>query len=146
MPSAWTRRELERLTVARRRITVIPHAPAPLYADGRDRRRRSRWRARPHEGRRFILAVGTLEPRKNLARLIEAFELIAADDPDLRLVLAGAPGWRYGPILERARSSPVAERIVFAGYQPPAALATLTRASGAVAYVSIYEGFGMPSP
>ncbi len=71
---------------------------------------------------RFILTVGTLEPRKNLARLIEAFELVAADDPELRLVLAGAPGWRYGPILERARSSVAAERIVFAGYQPPAAL------------------------
>ncbi len=143
VPSAWTRRELERLTVARRRITVIPHAPSPVYGTGVGGDADPLAALGLHEGR-FVLAVGTLEPRKNLARLIEAFELVATDDPDLRLVLAGAPGWRYGPILERARSSAVAERIVFAGYQPPAALATLTRSSGAVAYVSIYEGFGMP--
>ncbi|HYI21683.1 MAG TPA: glycosyltransferase family 1 protein [Candidatus Limnocylindrales bacterium] len=143
VPSDWTRRELERLTVARRRITVIPHAPAPVYgAEATDDV--DPLASLGLEEGRFVLAVGTLEPRKNLARLIEAFELVAADYPELRLVLAGNPGWRYGPILERARSSAVAERIVFAGYQPPAALATLTRSSGAVAYVSIYEGFGMP--
>jgi glycosyltransferase involved in cell wall biosynthesis len=88
--------------------------------------------------------VGTLEPRKNLVRLIGAFERVADQRPDLRLVLVGAPGWRYKPILERASQSRHGDRIEISGYLSPGALAILTRESGAVAYVSVYEGFGMP--
>jgi len=89
-------------------------------------------------------AVGTIEPRKNLVRLVEAFELLAGRHPTPRLVLVGAPGWHYRPILSRIERSPARERIVIAAYQTPDALAVLTRASAACAYVSVYEGFGMP--
>jgi glycosyltransferase involved in cell wall biosynthesis len=142
VPSAWTRRELEHLPIKIRRIAEIPHAPAPIPELTED------------EGGlllklgigagNYILAVGTLEPRKNLIRLIGAFERLAGRRADLRLVLAGAPGWRFQPILERARGSRFSDRILIPGYLTSSALAALTRASGAVAYVSVYEGFGMP--
>jgi alpha-1,3-rhamnosyl/mannosyltransferase len=143
VPSAWTKRELLRLRVDGRRITVIAHAPAATADPEEDGDLEALAQLGVEPGS-FILAVGTLEPRKNLVRLIEAFELLAPERSDLRLVLVGAPGWRYGPILERAASSTYASRIIFTGYQPPGALAALTRTSGVVAYVSLYEGFGMP--
>jgi alpha-1,3-rhamnosyl/mannosyltransferase len=91
----------------------------------------------------YILSVGTLEPRKNLERLISAFELFAFDSR-MRLVLAGARGWHYMPILRRVARSPLRDRITLPGYLPPEAIAALTRSSAVSAYVSLYEGFGMP--
>lgn len=142
VPSAWTRRELERLPIRRPRIVEIPHAPAPFPDDAGEAA--DVLAGLGLSARKYVLAVGTLEPRKNLVRLIGAFERLAGQNPGLSLVLAGAPGWRYRPILERARDSRFSERIVIPGYLSPGALAALTRESGAVAYVSVYEGFGMP--
>ena len=92
----------------------------------------------------YVLHVGTLEPRKNIARLVEAFERAADGRPDLRLVLAGAPGWRFGPIERRIAASPLADRIMVAGYLDEPDLAALVESAAVVAYVSLYEGFGMP--
>jgi glycosyltransferase involved in cell wall biosynthesis len=92
----------------------------------------------------YVLYFGTLEPRKNIARLVGAFERVARDRPQLQLVLAGARGWRYGGIDRRIRESPTADRIHVTGYVPDLGLATLITNSAVVAYVSLYEGFGMP--
>ena len=63
----------------------------------------------------FFLYVGTLEPRKNLVRVIQAFDAIA-DQTDFDLVLAGREGWKVGPILNAARRSPYTSRIHFPGF------------------------------
>jgi glycosyltransferase involved in cell wall biosynthesis len=141
VPSAWTARELRRIGVDGRRMAIIPHAPVPA-PDSTDVG--ESLAALGVSDSRFILAVGTVEPRKNLVRLIAAFERLADRHPDLHLVIAGAPGWHCAPIFARIESSPVRSRIVAAGYVSAETLAALTRASAAVAYVSIYEGFGMP--
>jgi glycosyltransferase involved in cell wall biosynthesis len=143
VPSRSTARELSRLLrVASRRVTVVEHAqssslstvvPDPTVVDRLGL-----------AGCRYLLSVGTVEPRKNHRRLIGAFESLAARDPDLRLVLVGDPGWRSEPIYRRIAASPVADRIVMAGYVPDAALAALIAGSAAVCYISTYEGFGLP--
>lgn len=92
----------------------------------------------------FILHVGTLEPRKNLVRLIRAFEALADELVPWRLVLAGRPGWRYDPILSAARDSRVSERIHVLGGVPDPLLSGLYNAAEVVAYPSLYEGFGLP--
>ena len=93
---------------------------------------------------RYVLYFGTLEPRKNVVRLIGAFERVARDRPDLRLVLAGGRGWRFDGIERRIAQSPISERIVTPGYVTDIDLAALIVNSALVAYVSLYEGFGMP--
>ncbi len=94
---------------------------------------------------RFILAVGSLHPRKNLVRLIQAFERIAPELPDLALVLSGAAGWRADEILERARRSPFSSRIFYTGYVRNGDLPGLYSAASVTAFVSLYEGFGLPA-
>jgi len=143
VPSEWTRSELGRLELDRRRIVVIPPAPAAMPDPSSDDAAGLLAALGLAEGR-YVLAIGTIEPRKNLIRLIEAFELIAPSRPDLALVLAGAPGWHRGPILARAARSSYADRILVTGYVSSSELAALTQSSGAVAYVSVYEGYGMP--
>jgi len=87
----------------------------------------------------FALFVGTLEPRKNLPRLIEAFGRVAGERT---LVLAGAPGWGYQDVLEAAERS--GSRVKLMGYVGPLELEALFAGATLFAYPSLYEGFGLP--
>jgi len=94
----------------------------------------------------FVLFVGTIEPRKNLARLIGAFEqaVTRAGLPH-HLVIAGAAGWKDGPVWNAFESSPVRERIHMLGYLSDADLPTAYGAADVFAYPSHAEGFGLPA-
>jgi len=91
----------------------------------------------------FFLFVGTLEPRKNLPRLIEAYAHIAGEcEPDL--VLAGRPGWKTEPIYRAAAASPQAHRIRLPGAVERRDLPALMSAARALVWPSLFEGFGLP--
>jgi glycosyltransferase involved in cell wall biosynthesis len=92
----------------------------------------------------YLAFVGTLEPRKNLPALVDAFARVASEYPRLRLVLAGKPGWGAGDVDRAIAASGVAERVVCPGYLPGDALPALLRRAEAVAYPSYEEGFGLP--
>jgi len=96
----------------------------------------------------YLLYVGTLQPRKNLSRLIEAFGSLmrgGAIDPDLTLVLAGKRGWMSKGILTKAGEVGIAGRVRLTGYVDDRDLAALY--SGATLFVmpSLYEGFCLPA-
>ncbi|MDB4950377.1 MAG: glycosyl transferase, group 1 [Gemmatimonadetes bacterium] len=97
---------------------------------------------------RLVLCVGTVEPRKNTARLIEAFGRVALDPAhpaaDVRLVLAGRRGWRSEAAYRAAAASPIAGRIHFAEDVEDVELAALYATAEVFAYPSLYEGFGLP--
>lgn len=93
---------------------------------------------------RFFIFVGTIEPRKNLVRLVRAFEAVAAAVPDTGLVIAGGLGWRYSSILRAVERSPVRERIAMPGRIAAEDLPALYSAACALVYVPLYEGFGLP--
>jgi alpha-1,3-rhamnosyl/mannosyltransferase len=94
----------------------------------------------------FVLFVGTIEPRKNLARLIGAFEqAVRSADLPHHLVIAGAAGWKDGPVWNAFESSPVRERIHMLGYLSDADLPTAYGAADVFAYPSHAEGFGLPA-
>ncbi len=99
-------------------------------------------------GGRYLLYVGTLQPRKNLSRMVDAFARVIAyaGAADLRLVLAGKPGWLYDDLRlpEQVSRLGLAGRVLFPGYVEEADLAALL--SGALGFVfpSLYEGFGIP--
>jgi glycosyltransferase involved in cell wall biosynthesis len=85
-------------------------------------------------GRPYILTVATLEPRKNLATLIDAHARLRGE---LALAVSGAAGWGRQPSLD-------ADAIIRLGYTPPDALPPLYRGASVVVYPSLFEGFGMP--
>ena len=91
----------------------------------------------------FLLYVGTLQPRKNLIRLIDAFE---ASHVNQHLVLAGRQGWLAKPILAKISSLPplIKERIILTGYISDEEKAALLSAATALLFPSLYEGFGFP--
>jgi glycosyltransferase involved in cell wall biosynthesis len=89
----------------------------------------------------FFLSLGTLEPRKNVTGIIDAFEKI---DADADLVVAGGKGWMYEDIFTRAARSPKRDRIRFLGYVDAADKPALYAAATALVYPAFYEGFGMP--
>ena len=89
----------------------------------------------------FVLFLGTVEPRKNLARLIEAIETQA--NP-ISLVIAGRLGWKYGPLLKQIERSPKRRFIKLLGYVPEADKPYIMKLARVFAYPSMYEGFGLP--
>ena len=91
----------------------------------------------------FVLAVGTLEPRKNLPRLVEAYRALGEELRALHpLVVVGALGWETGETLDALRS--LGERCTLLGYVSDAALAELYRRCAVFCYPSLGEGFGLP--
>jgi glycosyltransferase involved in cell wall biosynthesis len=114
---------IDLLGVDRRRVKTVPYGVAPVFgtdgaaADGE-----------------YVLAVSTLEPRKNLPRLLEAFGRARLDGCELRVV--GARGW--------GRIDVAGERVRWLGEVSDEELARQYRGARCVAYVSLYEGFGLP--
>lgn len=96
---------------------------------------------------KFILYLGTLEPRKNLEVLIRGYAEWRAQsdaDPEIKLVLAGAKGWFYEQIFERVRELHLTDHVIFAGYVPDKDLPRWYQAATCFVYPSLFEGFGIP--
>jgi glycosyltransferase involved in cell wall biosynthesis len=91
---------------------------------------------------RFILFVGTLEPRKNIARLISAYAQVPQPRPPLLLV--GGKGWLYDDIFRRVESLGLTGEVNFVGYVEAAELPAWYNAALLFVYPSLYEGFGLP--
>jgi len=99
-------------------------------------------RSRLGLGRRYILYVGTLQPRKNLVRLVEAFSHMR--DDGLQLVLAGQRGWLADPIYRRVEELGLTDAVVFPGYVQDEDLPSLLSGAIGFAFPSLHEGFGFP--
>jgi glycosyltransferase involved in cell wall biosynthesis len=122
--SEFTKRELlELLDVPDEKVRVIPNAVGPEFSPEGE--------SAPGD---YVLAVSTLEPRKNLPRLVEAYRRAGLNG--LPLLVAGAPGW--GAVRVNG------EGVRWLGEVGDDELARLYRGARAVAYVSLYEGFGLP--
>jgi glycosyltransferase involved in cell wall biosynthesis len=104
----------------------------------------SRFRSEHQLPERFILYLGTLEPRKNVDTLVRAFAEVRRTEPDLHLVLAGARGWWYENLFRLVQSLDLADAVHLPGYVPEAELPLWYNAAAAFAYPSSYEGFGLP--
>jgi glycosyltransferase involved in cell wall biosynthesis len=92
----------------------------------------------------YVLALGTIEPRKNLPRLVRAFDGVAASHPDLALVVAGPPGWGSEALEAALDTSRASSRIRRLGYVSDDDRRDLLAGARAFAYPSVYEGFGFP--
>jgi len=94
----------------------------------------------------FILYVGTIEPRKNLVRLIEAYSRVKATigNSGVKLVLAGGKGWLNEEIYQRVEALKLTNDVIFTGYIMDEHLPTVYNMALAFVYPSLYEGFGLP--
>jgi glycosyltransferase involved in cell wall biosynthesis len=93
---------------------------------------------------RFLICLGTIEPRKNLDRAVQALALLGQQDTDTMLVIAGATGWRHSSVPERVAKLVLGDRVKFLGHVPDADLPALLSLAEGLVYPSLYEGFGLP--
>jgi glycosyltransferase involved in cell wall biosynthesis len=139
--SEATKRDLvERFPAARGKSVAIPLAASPELFLQPSATELDEVRERLRLPDEFVLATGTLEPRKNLPRLIQAHAALGADAPPL--VLAGPPGWQLEEALAGASDRPAAVRLL--GYVSEGDLRALYRLCTVFGYPSLYEGFGLP--
>jgi glycosyltransferase involved in cell wall biosynthesis len=95
----------------------------------------------------FIFYLGTIEPRKNIEGIIEAFNLAKSQQSDLanlHLVIAGAKGWKFKHVFTTASKSPYADQINFIGYIPEKHKPYIYNLAKLFLFPSFYEGFGLP--
>ncbi|GBC82141.1 D-inositol 3-phosphate glycosyltransferase [bacterium HR10] len=128
------------------RIVVTPEGVSALFVPVRDQERIHAVRRRYGIARAYILSVGSLQPRKNLVRLIRAYVNVRRRDDELdhQLVIVGKKGWLYQDIFRAAQHAPFAEDIIFTGYVPEEDLPALYSGATVFVYPSIFEGFGLP--
>lgn len=126
------------LLIPANRVVSIPYAAAEMFRPVPERP------VSPGLEGPYFLFVGTIEPRKNLVRLIDAFAAFAREIPDVNLVLAGQRGWKCEEIYARAARSDVVGRTVILDYVSEAALPSLYSHALACVYPSLFEGFGFP--
>jgi len=138
------------------KITVIYEGVNPRFRPA-DPEAIAAVRARYSLPEHFILYVGTIEPRKNLAALLEAFHHLLATCSlrpapcdllpatcDLRLVIVGKRGWLYEGFFHRLRELGLEDRVIFTGYVPDEDLPAIYSAADLFVFPSLYEGFGLP--
>jgi len=125
------------------RVTVIYEAAAPEFVpaapEALDEVRR-----RYSLPERYMIHVGTIEPRKNLTRLVEALQRLHKSGLAIPLVVVGGKGWLYDDFFQRLEQSDVRDAVHFPGYVPSADLPAIYSAASVAAVPSVYEGFGLP--
>lgn len=102
-----------------------------------------RFRQQKQLDRRFILHVGTLQPRKNIPVLLRAFA--ALKDPNLDLILVGGKGWLFDEIFALVEALNLTNHVRFTGFVPEAELVLWYNAADLFVFPSVYEGFGIPA-
>ncbi len=142
--SRATAEDLERLYhVPPARIAVVHEGVAP--ASRPSETAVAQVRARYGLARPYALYVGTIQPRKNLARLVQAYaRLVHRDAVEWDLVLAGRRGWMSRALYAAAREHGVAHRVHFPGYVPEVDRLALLAGARLFAFPSLFEGFGLP--
>jgi glycosyltransferase involved in cell wall biosynthesis len=141
-----TRRDLiEILRADPDKISVVTPAIEPRFRREDTAARLDEVRARYRLPGRFILGLGTLEPRKNFAGLIAAFgQLVRETGLPHVLVIGGKPGWLYEDIYRQAKQEDLAGRVLFPGFVADEDLPALYSLADVFVFPSLYEGFGIP--
>jgi glycosyltransferase involved in cell wall biosynthesis len=144
--SESTRQDMIRiLGVAPERVRVVPLARSEAFRPICDQALLESVRRKYGLPERYLLFVGTLEPRKNLSRLFAAVESLAAEPGfQHKLVLVGARGWRSEQILEELKRLEGKGLAIHLGYLPDEDLAAIYNLADLFVFPSLYEGFGIP--
>jgi glycosyltransferase involved in cell wall biosynthesis len=125
------------------KITVVHEAAAPHFVPAAPSRI-AEVRARYLLPNEYLLHVGTIEPRKNLNRLLEAVHRLRQEGEDLRLVLVGSKGWLYEGFFQKLEELELSDAVRLPGFVPDNDLPSIYSGAKLVVVPSLYEGFGLP--
>ena len=141
-----TKRDVvELLHVSDDKVAVVYAGVEPRFRPVRDAAQLARIRDRYRLPELFVLFVGTIEPRKNLSRLITAYsDLRRQVGLPHQLVISGAKGWLYDDIYEQVTREGLTEDVLFPGFVDDADLPALYTLADLFVFPSLYEGFGLP--
>ena len=149
--SEWTQNDLltYRKDIVPDRVFVAPLAASSKFFPVKDPARITeiKERYRISSEKKYILSVCTIEPRKNLETVVRAFEAFIKQNKieDVVLVLVGTAGWKYEPLLRQIDATgELTKKIVLTGFVSDKDLAALYSGALVFAYLSFYEGFGLP--
>ena len=147
-PSQAVKRDvMQHLGVPEGRVVVTSHGCEARFNPSADHAASGAAAARYGLPPRYLLAVGTLEPRKNLITLLRAFGRLrdtSAIDPAVGLVLAGARGWLDGPVFRTVQALGLETAVRLPGFVDDSDLPAVYRGAELVVFPSLYEGFGLP--
>jgi glycosyltransferase involved in cell wall biosynthesis len=142
--SQWSKQDIvQHYRVDPAKVTVIHEAASPEFTLVPDRLVQD---ARSHYGLpdRFLIHVGTIEPRKNLSRLIQALARLRAEGLAIPLVAVGSRGWLYEDFFRKLDELQMRDMVHFPGYVPARDLPLVYNAASVAILPSVYEGFGLP--
>lgn len=147
VPSISTKKDIIKFyKTEEKKIDVIYHGVTSFFGDSL--RFNEKERERTKKDKPYILFVGTIQPRKNLARLIEAFEIVKKTNknlPNLKLVICGGKGWGANRVYKKAKASEASKSIVFLGNVDSDQIVELYKNALIFVMPSLYEGFGLPA-
>lgn len=126
------------------KVRVVYEAAAPHYRPIENAAEIDRVRRRYQLHDPFALYVGTIEPRKNLDRLVQAFGRIQKADRHQQLIMVGQLGWKYRAVLKLVEDLGLQDRVRQLGYVPDEDLPVIYTLANFSVYPSLYEGFGLP--
>ncbi len=135
---------LKRFKYPHSHIHLVPCAPSDFFREPVKPEEIAKFKAKYKLPEQFILAVGTLEPRKNFGTLIKSFVLIKAKLPHSKLVIVGKKGWKYSHIEDKLKEFKLENEVIFPGYLDGEDLKKMYAAATVFVFPSLYEGFGIP--
>ena len=138
-----TKQEIIRyLKTDKNKITTVHLGVGKHFKTGDKKPAQQFLRKKYHIKHNFILFVGTIEPRKNLTRLVEAF--LYVKNKGLKLVIVGEKGWKMDSFFKMIDELELKEEVIFTGYVQDTDLVRFYQAAEIFVYPSLYEGFGIP--
>lgn len=93
---------------------------------------------------RYLIHLGTIEPRKNLERMLDCLKILRKNDPQLTLVLAGSKGWLYQDFLDKIETLGLTDSVMLLDWVPDSDLPSIICGASLAVQPSLYEGFGLP--
>ena len=147
VPSSATKAELLRyLSVDESKVVVTPWGCEARFQSAGDPTSLALVRQRYRLPERYLLFLGTLEPRKNVLTLLQAYAQLCAQQAalDVKLVIAGGHGWGYKDVKATCEALRLTDRVVFTGFVDEDDMPDLYRGAMLFVYPSLYEGFGLP--
>lgn len=135
---------LKRFKFREQRIHLTPCAASQVFSEPVSDEELSAFKKEKNLPDNFLLAVGTLEPRKNFSTLIKSFVNIKKWHPDYKLVIVGKKGWKFEQIESAIKKYKMEKDVVFPGYLKDEELKKMYKLAKVFVFPSLYEGFGIP--
>jgi glycosyltransferase involved in cell wall biosynthesis len=143
--SEHTKRDIiNLLDISPNKITVIYEAADAKFQPMSDKSLIESVKKKYKTGDKFILHIGTLNPRKNLEFLVDVYAEVVKKFPDYNLVLAGKKGWYYDDLFMKIKNLGLEKKVIVTGYLDEEDKVALYNAATVYAIPSLYEGFGLP--